>query len=157
MFQHYYDPAIPILPLTTVITPPKNLNTRRLEALEVIKNAHAANLIKLTGNATEAERQTWSTKLAAAQAVLDNSATHYQIKMLEPEAESYGTDIRALAAKIINKSNQYHELVGLASAIKNTAEQAIERANSVEAVDAALLAAVQQVEQAVAQLASASA
>lgn len=129
-----------------------DLEQYKINAHEVIKNAHATNLIKLTGNATEAERQTWTTKLVAAQAVLEGVATAPQLHMLVTEAQSYGITEEALANKIISKSNTYHKMVGLASAIKNTAEQAIERATTVEEVDAALLEASQKVEQAVVQL-----
>jgi hypothetical protein len=114
------------------------LEAERSRALLKIDQHHAQMLTEATGSATSAERDTWTVKAAAASAYLADTASLTQAAMSEAEG---GDDPDALAQRIIQKSDAYQMLVGIAGGIRATARAAVRGASTLNEIDAALSAA----------------
>ena len=116
-------------------TPVPPAAEQRAEALARIDREHARYLARLTGGATQEERDTWAPKETAARAVLDGTARPAQATMLAEEAAAKDTTSEELAARIVAKSDSFHELVGRASAMRARAEAAILQATAPDVPD----------------------
>lgn len=118
--------------------PPPPFDQAQARAMTLIDQHHAEMLTSATGGATSAERDTWTVKAAAAVAYLADSASPAQAAMIEAEG---GDDPDALAQRIVEKSDAFQMLVGIAGGIRATAREAVRVATTHEQIDAALSAA----------------
>jgi len=95
-------------------------------ALALIDQLHAQALVKLCGQATVEERDTWPVKLAAAQAVLSGGASDTQEQMLASEAEGKHVELQHLAEQVIFRAEMYQHVVGVAAKLRANAKRSLE-------------------------------
>lgn len=116
-----------------------------------INQFHADTLKALTGNATIEERDTWPSKEAAARAFMKNEADKTQMEMLTIECQFTGEDIMTLSVNIIDKSEQFRRLVGLASGFRRKAMVALTQCKTIEDIQSLLDSLKSQAEELIGQ------
>lgn len=121
------------------------------QAEVAINQYHADTLKALTGNATIEERDTWPSKEAAARAFMRNEADNTQLEMLNIECQFTSEDIMTLSANIINKSEQFRRLVGLASGFRRKAMVALTQCKTIEDIQSLLDSLKSQAEELIGQ------
>ena len=100
------------------------------EALAQNETRFTELLGSLTNNASAVERDTWPIKAAAAEAVLDGSASQIQTELIKQEAAATGYSPKERAQIICDKAKAYHRHVTLCSSLKQAADQAVRAATS---------------------------
>lgn len=115
-----------------------SLDVIKLDAIDLINEQHSDMLSELTGNSSAAERDTWTVKAAAAQAVLDGTPSTAQQAMITTEAGLTGEVEAELAANIISNADSFHTLVGLGSGLRRKGVSAIKACATPEQVRDAL-------------------
>ncbi len=111
-------------------------------------NAEHARILRLaTGNATIEERDTWTTKAQAAQAVLADNASDEQKNMLALEATVTGETVEELATTIIDRLHQYEKFIGHAAGIKRKAIDDIKTAAKEDDIEKIVTAFNQKIEE----------
>lgn len=96
---------------------------------------HGAALLRLTGSASQAERDTWAVKEAAARAVIDGTAGGAQAQMIALEASARGQSPAELAQVVISKADNFRISIGAAGAARATANAAIQAAEGSDVLD----------------------
>lgn len=105
--------------------PPTPREDQRSVALARVDEEHSNYLVKLTGGATVAERDTWKVKEEAARAYLILEASDGQIAMLAAEAAGSGITKDVLSAKIVAKAEAFLALIGAASGLRAQGRTAV--------------------------------
>jgi|GEM_PF-2151117 len=113
------------------------LESVKASAISTINSTYNKAMISLTGDAPQAERETWAIQLAAAEAYQAGTATLEQTALLDAILR-YDETPDTLSAKITGKASFVHLLIGTYLGIKRRAEKAIEIAQDREAAQAAL-------------------
>lgn len=90
-----------------------------------VDELHAEQLLKLTGNATAAERDTWARKLLAARGVLSGEPDDNDVATLTKGAAARGLTLADFAGVIIAKDAAYVALVDEADEFREQARTAI--------------------------------
>ena len=116
--------------------PEPTLEQIKRGALSRINALHAQILKTATGKKSLEERDTWQPKAIAAQALVDGTANDAQKTMLETEAAARSVTPVELAQTVLAKSAAYHGLIGSAAALRSSAKQQIEAAETKEQVEA---------------------
>jgi len=88
----------------------------------------------------------------AARALLSETADETQTSMLAIEAQYTGVETTDLAATIVGRANYFKRLIGLAGGVRSKARAALYAATDVAGIEAALDAARQDVDEALASL-----
>ncbi len=91
-----------------------------------IHELHSETLEHLTGDATIAERDTWTMKEIAARAFVAGTINQADTNMLATEAGMVGLTLEYLVAAIIGKADVYKFLVGKAAGLRKQALVAID-------------------------------
>lgn len=115
-----------------------DLEKMKLEALVNVSKEFDDTLVRLTGGASVEERDTWTIKEAAANAVISDTATPAQVVMLTSEAAAIGVEVLDLANTIVDKATAYYALVGAASGMKRAASAAIKKCTTLKAFAATM-------------------
>lgn len=102
----------------------------RKEAFVRVDAEHARYLEDLTGNASQAERDTWARKLLAARAIVSGTATPSDNATLTKGAEQRGLSLAAFADVIIARDAEFVAVVDLADAIRDKARNAVSDATA---------------------------
>ena len=95
------------------------------ETLALVDRRHAEFLRALTDNATSEERDTWKTKEEAARAVMAGTASEGQQAMIALEADGAGVAPDTLAQVIVQKAENYQQMIGIAAGLRVKARNAI--------------------------------
>lgn len=127
------DPEPEITP--EILAATKALAKRRAAA-EADKLANA-----VTGEIPRSERDSWSTKAAAADAHTAGSATARQNAMLQAEAEMRNITIDALAAMILERATVYEVVAAKIAAQRSLTFEAVDAASTISDVETVLTAA----------------
>ena len=114
--------------------PEPSVEQVKRSALRQIDGLHAEILKNATGKKSLEERDTWQPKAIAAQALVDGTANDAQTAMLETEAAARSVTPVELAQTVLAKSAAYHGLIGSAAALRSSAKQQIEAAETKEQV-----------------------
>ncbi len=115
-----------------------DLQFEKENAVARVHELHEEVLKHLTGEATIAERDTWSVKEHAARGVVNATAIQDDINMLAIEAAMSGVEVIDLAQSILAKSAMFKILVGKAAGLRKQGLTAISQCSSVMEVDAVL-------------------
>ena len=107
--------------------PQSSLEVCKAWALKSVKVSHSNTIKKLTGNSTEAERDTWPDQREAAKAYINSSADNDDLQMLESLCLDHESK-EELAMRILAKSKLMKILIGKAGGLKRKAEKDIESA-----------------------------
>lgn len=126
----------------------------KAQALHKVDQAHAATLLQLTGNPTQAEQTTWAGKVALAEAIqAGKPLTQSQLAFLTANGITEA-DRAGYAKVVITKSATYWTLVGLADKVRSDCKGRIYAASSHEELDQAMADNAAQVDQALAAIAN---
>ena len=107
--------------------------TKKKQALiKKLDEIQAVKLNEMTGGATQQEVDTYLIKRAASLAVLNNTATEYDLSVLQPEATANGIELSQLARIIVEKANAYYAGIGQLAAWRAENKH---RINAVETFD----------------------
>ena len=98
---------------------------------------------ELTGKRPLAEKLSWPTKLAAAQAAQTGAATAEQINMIATEAQLRGVTTEALAALIIEKGMKFATIAAAIAGLRARTEAALEAVVDPAGYEAVLVQAAQ--------------
>jgi len=121
-----------------LVEPPSPpLESVKASAISTINSTYNKAMISLTGDAPQAERETWAMQLEAAQAYQAGTATSDQTALLNAILR-YDETMDTLAAKVVGKASLVLLLIGAFLGIKRRAEKAIESATTYEEIDAAI-------------------
>lgn len=108
----------------------------KARAVEQVKTRHAEMLVKLSGDYSSEERETWLLQLEWARGFADDQNTAHAVLLSGMFATSptgiMVEDARLMADKIIGKSTAYAKLVMLSQRTKSQALAAIEAAQTPE-------------------------
>jgi len=135
------DPPLPLL------------ESVKASAISTINSVYNRAMISLTGDAPQAERETWAMQLEAAQAYQAGTATTEQTALLDA-IRRFDETLDTLTAKIVGKASLVQLLIGVSLGIKRRAEKAVEIAQDREAVQAALDAAKAEMDAAITAMSS---
>jgi len=127
------------------------LESVRANAISTINSVYNRAMISLTGDAPQAERETWAMQLAAAEAHQAGIAMPEQTSLLDAVRRTDET-MDTLTTKIVGKASLVRLLIGVSLGIKRRAEKAVEIAQDREAVQATLDAAKAEMDAATAAL-----
>ena len=92
----------------------------------------------ITGPVPQAERDSWSTKEAAARAYAAETATTEQAAMLSAESAVTGEAVADLAASIVAKANAYAGFAATMAGLRRITTNAIDGATTPDEAQAAL-------------------
>jgi len=121
-----------------LVEPPSPpLESVKASAISTINSTYNKAMISLTGDAPQAERETWAMQLEAAQAYQAGTATSDQTALLNAILR-YDETMDTLAAKVVGKASLVLLLIGAFLGIKRRAEKAIESATTHDEIDAAI-------------------
>jgi len=98
----------------------------RTASANAVHKRHKEMIGGMTGNYTAEERDTWAVKAEAGKAVLAGTASPEQLALVTMEAQLTGETVQELAQIIVDKSKQFHLLVGLAAGFRRKTVAAIE-------------------------------
>jgi len=135
------DPPLPLL------------ESVKASAISTINSTYNRAMISLTGDAPQAERETWAMQLEAAQAYQAGTATPEQTALLDAIRRTDET-LDTLTTKITGKASLVQLLIGVSLGIKRRAEKAVEIAQDREAVQATLDAAKAEMDTAITAMSS---
>lgn len=108
--------------------------------LSKVKQQHALSIKHLTGDTTEAERDTWYDQRSAAKDFLSSKASDDQKSMLD-DLLIPGETKTQLSKVIMGKNKLMLMLIGKAGGIKRRTEHALSQATAIEEIEAAMSAA----------------
>lgn len=115
------------------------LAVAKLSALAAVDRFHAETVQQLAGNPTQVEKDTWSMKLATANAVLANSTVSTEgVAFMTAAGFTTASVQSAWAAKVQANAAKFAGLVGLADSLRSQAKAAITAAVDEVALDAAI-------------------
>jgi len=135
-----------------LVEPPSpSLESVRANAISTINSTYNRSMISLTGDAPQAERETWAIQLAAAEAYHAGTATSDQTALLDA-VRRYDETMDTLTTKIVGKASLVRLLIGVSLGIKRRAEKAVEIAQDREEVQTALDSAKAEMDAATAAL-----
>jgi hypothetical protein len=114
-------------------------------ALDSIKRRHGELLLKLLGDPTIEERDTWKSQQAWAEAYISNqdaaAAVNLARLLTEAERKALGKNAaQTMAEKIMGKVVQSDTLISIAAGVRREAEKAIEASGSEDELTAAIAA-----------------
>ena len=119
---------------------PKPLDEQKSEALEAVKQEHAAKLNQYTDNATSEERDTWkvqeeiAVRFKESGGQSDRDFLEALVTATEKTAieAANGDAADVMAGKIIANAGMTRQLIAMAGGMKRTAIEAIEATTSIE-------------------------
>lgn len=111
----------------------------KAEALSAVDKFHAETVQRLAGNPTQVEKDTWSMKLATANAVLTNSTVSAEgVAFMTAAGFTTVSAQSAWAAKVQANAAKFAGLVGLADSLRSQAKAVIIAAVDKAALDTAI-------------------
>lgn len=105
-------------------------------AIGKVSTTHASMLNTLTGNASEAERNTWPIKiLQSTLSISADKPTEGAILLFEREAIADGVTVMEKCNRVIVKNNAATKLIGIAGGIKTETENLINNAKTPDEIN----------------------
>ena len=138
------------------------LNGLKADALQGVKDEHGVLLLKLLGNPTIEERDTWKSQQAWAEKFIadGDAAAKVNLERLLTAAERKALGNKAaatMAAKLMGKVAGTDTLISIAAGLRRETEKAIEAAQSLEDLHLAMTTSRAAVDAAIADVLAARA
>lgn len=120
------------------------LEEAKLRAIQSTRDMHAEAISHATGDATVAERDTWSEQAREAKLVIDGETDPLVVPFLHNQAELLGLTLQQMAASVNGKAIQFATITGKAGALLKGTIAQVKSATSVVAITTILIASREQ-------------